>query len=227
MAYVKQNFKSGDTLYASQLNAMDNELKAVSDAVAELAYKQIVIPAFSASPSTAELGSTVSSVVLSWTINKVPTSLKIDGVTVASASASGTVTKNGSYTAAQNWLLTATDERGMTATKTAALQFLNRIYYGAAPAPGEIDSAFLLALANTPLAESRARTFTVTAGNGEYIWYAIPARKGNCSFEVGGFAGGFALVSTFDHMNASGYTESYAVYRSDNSGLGATMVEVS
>lgn len=31
MAYEKQNFKSGDKLYASQLNAMDDELKRLSD----------------------------------------------------------------------------------------------------------------------------------------------------------------------------------------------------
>ena len=81
---------------------------------------------------------------------------------------------------------------------------------------------------SSELSGSRARTKTVTAGAGQYIWFAYPARLGAATFKVGGFEGGFTLVDgSFSHTNASGYTEAYRVYRSDNAGLGATTVVVS
>jgi hypothetical protein len=50
---------------------------------------------------------------------------------------------------------------------------------------------------------------------------------GTRSFKVGGFDGGFTLYDTISFTNASGYTEEYYVYRSDNAGLGQTSVTVS
>ena len=58
------------------------------------------------------------------------------------------------------------------------------------------------------------------------IYYAFPASWGTPRFFVGGFEGGFALLKTFDHKNASGATISYAVWKSTNAGLGNTTVEV-
>ena len=47
---------------------------------------------------------------------------------------------------------------------------------------------------------------------------------GTPTFKVGGFEGGFNLVKTFDHTNASGATVSYDVWQSTNAGLGNTTV---
>ena len=107
------------------------------------------------------------------------------------------------------------------------IYFRNKLYYGAAAAPATINDAFLLGLANKELAASRAKTFTVTAGSGAYIWYALPTAYGTPNFNVGGFDGGFRLIETISHRNASGHTENYAVWRSDNPSLGSTKVVVS
>ena len=53
-----------------------------------------------------------------------------------------------------------------------------------------------------------------------------PTRYGAPVFNVGGFDGGFAKVSTLSFMNLSGYTEEYIVYRSDNSSIGKKTVKV-
>ena len=76
------------------------------------------------------------------------------------------------------------------------------------------------------LTGSKSRDFTVNATEGQYIYYAIPTRFGTPAFFVGGFEGGFAKLKTFDFTNASGYKESYDVYRSDNASLGSTKVTV-
>lgn len=179
-----------------------------------------------------ELGSTVDNVTLTWDWNKAPTALTLDGTDVAKGEdgafpKSMALTKQG-LTKNRTYTLVATDARGAKSTKTATVSFLNRVYFGVGAAGADaVDSAFILGLKDSALASTRARTFTETAAAGEYIFYAIPAAMGAPKFTVGGFEGGFSKLKTLDHTNASGHTESYDVWRSDNAGLGATTVVVS
>ena len=207
----------------------EKRLSDLEKNVDDLIYEEITITSFSASPSIAEIGSTVSSVVLSWSVNKTPKALTLDGSTIGANNSSKTVT--GAFTTNKTWTLKATDEREAAATKTVTLAFLNGIYYGVALEPTNYDSTFLLngldAGLNKTLKNSKLTSFSVTAAGDEYIYYCLPKRMGTCSFKVGGFDGGFSLVDTISFTNASGYTEDYYIYRSDNTGLGQTSVTVS
>lgn len=109
--------------------------------------------------------------------------------------------------------------------KSTNISFLNGVYYGAAVAPDAIDSAFVLTLTKT-LQGGKGKTFTVNAETGESIFYIIPSRYGTPAFKVGGFDGGFTKTATIQFTNSSGYTESYDVWKSDNTGLGNTTVVV-
>lgn len=207
----------------------EKRLSDLEKNVDDLIYEEITITSFSASPSIAEIGSTVSSVVLSWSVNKTPKALTLDGSTIGANNSSKTVT--GTFTTNKSWKLKATDERGATAEKTASLSFLNGIYYGVSDEPNTYDSAFLLdgidrGLKKT-LRNSKLTSFSESAGGDEYIYYCLPKRMGTCSFKVGGFDGGFTLVDTIAFTNAFGYSEDYFIYRSDNTGLGQTSVTVS
>ena len=93
-------------------------------------------------------------------------------------------------------------------------------------AEGTLDSTFIRALSRK-LIGSKLASFTANATAGKYIWYCLPKRYGTCTFSVGGFTGGFTLVDTVSFTNASGYTEDYYIYKSDNAGLGSTTVTVS
>ena len=207
----------------------EKRLTDLEKAVDDINYKEIIITSFSASPSTAEMGSKVTSVALSWGVNKTPTALTLDGSALGVNDKSKTVT--GTFTANKSWKLKATDERGATAEKTASLSFLNGIYYGVSDEPNTYDSAFLLdgidRGLNKTLRNSKLTSFSESAGSNEYIYYCLPKRMGTCSFKVGGFDGGFTLVDTIAFTNAFGYTEDYFIYRSDNTGLGQTTVTVS
>ena len=77
------------------------------------------------------------------------------------------------------------------------------------------------------LQNSISKTFTVTAGDGQYVWFAYPKRYGTPKFNVGGFDGGFSKITDMEFTNASGYTETYTIYRSDNSNLGTQTIKVS
>ena len=170
------------------------------------------------------MGSTVTAVVLNWTTNKTPTTLTLDNVSI-DKSLKTTTLSNQTIKSNKTFTLKAIDERNAAATKTTAITFYNGIYYGAA-ASATIDSSFILKLTKS-LQSTKAKTFDCTTGSGQYIWFCVPTRYGTPAFNVGGFDGGFSKISTLQFKNASGYTESYDVYKSDNANLGSKTVKVS
>ena len=181
------------------------------------------IKTFTESPSAAEIGNATASVVLAWTFNATPSSLTLNGVSKSTSSTGETVTAtdDGSTHKVDYTLATSVGSKKVT------FNFWPKVYFGAAEIPASVNSAFLLGLSNGELAGSRARTFTVNATSGKYIWYAVPTRYGACSFRIGGFEGGFEAPQTVSVTNASGHTENYYVYRSTNPSLGSTTVVVS
>ena len=209
----------------------DERFAAIEQSIADILYEKIAFTAFRILPSVAEIGDTVSTLTFSWVLNKEPAGLIIDGEEMenesllegtfirAFASSEGAA----GYTEDTIFSAEATDERGATATKSAKLYFYNGVYYGAGAEPEEIDTSFLTKV----LTVTRKRSFTAEAGEGEYLWYVLPVRLGECSFKVGGFEGGFELYATVDYTNSFDYTEPYYIYRSTNAGLGETTVEVS
>ena len=121
----------------------------------------------------------------------------------------------------------ATDARNAVATRTADVAFRDKRHWWVAvslDAAGVTDQ--IINQATGELAAGYSKTFTLNAAAGQHIYYAFPASWGTPRFFVGGFEGGFALLKTFDHKNASGATISYAVWKSTNAGLGNTTVEV-
>lgn len=173
--------------------------------------------------STEELGKVLASVTVSATANKECKTLKLySGNTLLQSaekatSVSATV-ENVSTTT--TFKAVAVDKYDKEITKTHKITFCNGVYYGAGTA-ATLDNA------TKALKTSRAITFTVTAGEGEYVFYACPTAYGTPKFSVGGFEGGFSKTSTANYTNESGYTESYDLWQSDEPSLGTVTVVVS
>lgn len=117
---------------------------------------------------------------------------------------------------------------GGTHTKDATLTYVNERIWGVSAV--DIDDGTKIdtfrAAQSKELSNALAKTFAVTAGSGEYIYYLIRSALGTPTFTVGGFEGGFALNATVSWPNARGFTEDFDVWRSDNPSLGATTVVV-
>lgn len=178
-----------------------------------LEYKSIVINSFSAAPPVSEIGSS-QTITLAWALNKTATSQNINGSPVTGNSKQYTgVTTGTTYT------LNVSDGQ-TSASKSVSVSFANRIYYGAAADLTTVTSLTGI-LSNDP-----ERTITVDAAAGQYIIYAIPARLGDVTFFVSGFEGGFEDAVEQTLTNASGYQETYKVYRSTRANLGETTVEI-
>lgn len=199
---------------------VDEKLRQMQILINEANYKEITTTKYSVYPTNAEIGSIVDA-SLSWEYNKdIVTFQKMNGVELGINERSYTVTNISSNTP---FKLEFSD--GITdASKTISLAFLNSRCYGVSSTK-TYDSELISTLTKV-LTGSRACSFTVNSGDGQFIYYAIPTRFGKPTFYVGGFEGGFFLANTIDYTNPSGYTESYDIYRSDYSGLGDTTVVV-
>lgn len=195
----------------------EERLTELESQMADLLYKAISITSFTHNAGTKEMGDTVTSVTLSWSINKQPKSLTLDGEAlsvnlVKLALSDLSITKDNNKT----WTLKATDEREATSTKTTTISFQNGIYHGGAAMPETIDSAFIMALEQVGgkvLTGTKNRTVTIAGGDGKYAWYAYPKRLGTSLFNIGGFDYEYELT-TVSFTNKFGFTEDYYVYRS-------------
>lgn len=110
------------------------------------------------------------------------------------------------------------------ATATRSHVFNNLVYWGTSTKNTGYLAADITGLSGNGLQGAIAKIFTVTAAASNYIVYAYPARYGTAIFSVNGFTGGFLGPDTVSITNASGFTETYNIYHSTNSGLGATTV---
>lgn len=184
----------------------------------EFNYKPIAISTFTNNKNTLEMGTKVTEVTLNWTLNKNPKTMTIDSESITPASTRTKTYTGQNITTNKTYTLKVTDEKDASATKTTSITFYNGVYWGVAAA-GDYDSAFVLKLTKG-LQANKTKTFSGNAGPGKYFFYAVPARYGTVTFNVGGFDGGFTKVATIEFTNASGYTESYDLYKSDNENLG-------
>ena len=209
---------------AGDVEALGAQVEALAQDVADLKYIAIDITSISNSVGTVEMGTVVRTVTITWALNKAPVSQTVDGAAVDPAARSVTLAGL-SVTSAKSYTVKATDERGASDTASTGINFYNGVYYGVVANTAALTSATIRGLTRK-LQSGKALTFTVNAGASQRIAYALPTRYGTPGFNVGGFDGGFYLAATIDFVNASGYTEPYNVWLSDNPGLGDTTVKV-
>lgn len=220
---------------AEEVGARVSDLETrLSNLIADLEYEEIVINSFTIDKGNniREIGSTVTEVMLDYSMNKPAVALSLDGEPFdMSATPPELGITTGSYwirtlslTSDKTWILEATDERDFTAKKSATLHFYNGIYYGMAPdlTPENINSSesmskFIMSLADTGdkiLSGTKNRTIKAPGGENKYFWYAYPSRLGTSVFNIGGFDYEYPHI-TMRFVNEYGYEEIYNVYRSD------------
>lgn len=196
-------------------------------------YRQIAVNSFSHNNAIQEIGSKLPSSLFSWGFSKTPSSAAItnqsskQSLSVSNQTGQVTMAFDAPITSTTTFRLSGTDTHNKTATRDTTIYFYHGKYYGVSEISNAqyIDNAFIQKLTKQ-LVSGRTGKFTVNAGSGQYIYFAIPSSFGTPVFFVGGFEGGFDLIKTFDYTNPSGGKTSYNVYRSTNASLGSTEVEV-
>ena len=178
--------------------------------------------------SNVEIGSTVTNVTLSWEFSRDPKTVTLNNepqTATKIASKSLPVNIKLAEPGTERWTLKATHERVAEVVKAADLYFLNGVYYGVATQPAQFNDTFIKSLTRT-LRSSKLTSFSANVTSDKYLWYCLPTRYGTCTFSLGVLPGGVSLVDTIQFKNASGYEESYYIYRSDYAGLGNKTVTV-
>lgn len=228
--YQKKNdefLNTDEKTITGGINEVNNKIKKIQENQVELDAKiwdiqnPFDISSISVTPNISQMGSTVSP-KLTW--NYTHSTIKsqtINNITIENTLRTKTFT---GVTATTTYTLVATSNSGVQKSKTATITFVNGIYYGKSTT-STYDNALISGLTKQ-LSNSKNRTITVNAGAGEYIFYCVPSRLGVCSFNVGGFDGGFSKVTTINFTNSDNYVENYDIYKSDNANLGNTTVTI-
>lgn len=225
--YIREIHQDGDILSAELINKFEEANEKNTQDIKELNTKiwdiqnPFDISSISVAPNISQMGSTVSA-KLTWNY----THSTIKAQTINNEAIEGTLrTKTFTgVTATTTYTLAATSNSDIKKSKSATITFANGVYYGKSTT-STYDSALISGLTKQ-LSNSKGRTITVNAGAGEYIFYCIPSRLGACSFNVGGFDGGFSKVATIEFTNSDSYAENYDIYKSDNANLGNTNVTI-
>jgi len=201
----------------------------LSDIFARLAALEYVLPDISGlsnSVGTVEKGTTVNTVPLSWTLNKVMTteSISAPGPGAITPTLTAYSVTGLSLTSDQSFTVTVGDGTNTDAATTSVL-FRNKRRWGVS-ATATADAALIDALAGSEFSTSRAQTRSMT-GAAEYLYFAWPSTFGTPSFTVNGLPVTGWVQTVVSYTNPSGFTENYDVWRSQYAQTGTFTVVVS
>ena len=205
---------------------LTNVDKALDKILAKIYYIEPKINSFTMNPSITEyeIGTTVDNLQFNWTLNKEIVSQSLTDCTITVDDRTATYSESLKNT--KTFTLTVSDGE-KTATSSKTIKFMNKAYWGSATEPTDYTSEFILGLSSSKLASGKNGTYSITVGNGEYGYLALPTSFGTVtSCWIGGFEVSLENCGTIAHTNASGNTTSYTIYKTARSGLGSISMEV-
>lgn len=197
-------------------------MQTLQDAMDKLLY---IEPSVSISGGgTYEKGSSVSSVNLRWTWNKKVVSQSLNQgigdldptLRTYAYTPANPITTNTTFTITGN---DGTKDKSSSTT----VSFSQKRYWGVSEKTSLTD-AEIHALSQE-FSSSRAQTRTFNCSGGKYFYFVIKSSYCNgIGFKVGGLSFSDMLVETRQFKNASGFTDSYNIYRVNNIQTGAAIV---
>lgn len=193
------------------------------------------ISGLSTSPSTLEIGATVSNLSFSYSKNEtIVSAIMMDSQFLTNTSVSLTSpftyikTFSKQSIGGVSFTLTCKNAENDSSSSSTSINWLIRKYYGSSAIYDGIQplEAFVKALPSSQLDQNRNMNYTTNCGASQKIYLAIPVSFGTPIFYVGGFAGGFHLLGNTNVTNQFNVTAQYQVWESDNLNLGNTTVSV-
>lgn len=212
------------------------ELEKINESLGTMTYVPLTVSSFTIKDPYAERGTSVSVIDFDWTISKDPDTLTVAGQSITKSEGGEmpkflTLNLSTPVTDTTTYTLEAVTTKE-TVTKETTLTFCESVIYGVATAPETYDNNFIISLiaaGGKKIQPTRECSFEVNSGTGQYIYFASPVSYGDCVFKVGGFEGGFELVTPSAGVNYTrnnNYASQYYIYKSTNPNLGSTTIEV-
>ena len=201
---------------STQVNAAqmpyNSSYATVQDALDALFYVPLQVTSFGNTVSVVEQGGTIFADALNWGYNKSVASQSIDQGIGALPSGDRAHNAAGIWTSDVTWHLSASDGT-VSANAATTLAFRQQRYWGPSSALS-FNDAGIIALSQE-FATNFNQSRTITA-NAEYIYFAFPTSFGTPAFTVNGLLNTAWALTTRVFVNASGYTSSYDIWRSNN-----------
>ena len=176
-------------------------------------YKEITLSA-SVSPSTVEQGTVVATVTVSWSTNKTPAAVTVDGVSVDVSDTSKQLTEQ-SITSDRTFVVVASDAR-KSVTKSPGIRFLRYVYSKiGSPDAAPTTASECVKQADLATVGKNGADFSYTAGS--CIWLLTTKQAATIQTNV---LGQWADVNTYggdavEFTQANGTTATYYAYRTD------------
>ena len=176
-------------------------------------YKEITLSA-SVSPSTVEQGTVVATVTVSWSTNKPPASVTVDGVSVDVSDTSKQLTEQ-SITSDRTFVVVASDAR-KSVTKSPGIRFLRYVYSKiGSPDAAPTTASECVKQADLATFGKNGADFTYTVGS--CIWMLTTKQAAKIQTNV---LGQWADVNTYggeavEFTQANGITATHYAYRTD------------
>ena len=176
-------------------------------------YKEITLSA-SVSPSTVEQGTVVATVTVSWSTNKPPAAVTVDGVSVDVSDTSKQLTEQ-SITSDRTFVVVASDAR-KSVTKSPGIRFLRYVYSKiGSPDAAPTTASECVKQADLATFGKNGADFSYTAGS--CIWLLTTKQAAKIQTNV---LGQWADVNTYggeavEFTQANGATATYYAYRTD------------
>ena len=170
-----------------------------------------------------EIGYTVPSLSLSWTINKTIVSQSLNhGIGILNANDRSFIDNMININNDVTYTLIASDDKKTVDANTSFI-FRPRRFWGISPEESLTDTQ-ILALAGTDLTTGRAQTRSFDCTGGNFFYFAIPSVYGIPNFRVGGFSYSNYILTTRDVENQFGEIINYNVFRSGLIQTGANII---
>ena len=176
-------------------------------------YKEITLSA-SVSPSTVEQGTVVATVTVSWSTNKPPAAVTVDGVSVDVSDTSKQLTEQ-SITSDRTFVVVASDAR-KSVTKSPGIRFLRYVYSKiGSPDAAPTTASECVKQADLATFGKNGADFTYTVGS--CIWLLTTKQAAKIQTNV---LGQWADVTTYggeavEFTQSNGTTATYYAYRTD------------
>ena len=192
-------------------------LTTVDAALGQLLYVAPGAPSVSNSVGTVEVGTTITSVVLNWSIalGSVPLSTQnIDNGIGSISTALRTYTHSGQSITSNRSYTVSIGDGATNKTGSTTVAFSYRRYWGVS-ASSSLTDANIIGLTQE-FAASRGKTISGLTAAGQYIYVAYPDSWGAASFTVNGLPNTDWVLVQRAFVNASGNSSTYRIYRSGN-----------
>lgn len=216
----------GGVSSADEVSYHNPDYPTVQDALDKLLYVNPSITSFTGG-NNYEIGTTITAVNLQWSVNKKMKSQSLNqGIGTIDPDLRSYRHDNLNIKTNTRYTLTVSDGTNSTSRSTD-VNFMPKRYWGVS-SKEELENADILAL-SSELSTSRNQTRTFNCSGGKYFYFAIKSSYCNgIKFKVGGLSFSALTIKTMQLTNASGYVDSYNIYRPNDIQTGsAILVEVS